>query len=67
MIEIGQDALGGWAWMLFGTDARMIQSGQQCAMVEHAIDRAVEAWAEARIRGEPDVPARPHITFPDGA
>jgi len=66
LIEIGQDALGAWAWMLFGEDGRLVQSNSGLARIEHAVEGGAEAWAEAKIRGEPGMPARPLFRFPDG-
>ncbi len=66
MIQVGQDALGGWAWMLHG-HAGLLASGHSLASVEAAIDAAGEAWAEAKIRGEVGIGERPRFTFPDGA
>lgn len=68
MILIGQDALGGWAWMLFsdGKERRLIECGQDYHNPEAAMDAANDAWAGAKIRGEPGCPTRPRFVFPDG-
>ncbi len=66
MIQIGQDALGAWAWMLFNAGGGLVQSGHSFRDLELALAAAIEAWAEARIRGEPGIPSSPRIRFPDG-
>lgn len=65
MIQIGQDALGGWAWMLFDGRGRLISSGDRLSTMERAVDDAGEAFVEAKIRGELNLLARPRFTFPD--
>jgi hypothetical protein len=65
VILIGQDALGGWAWMLLDLGNRMVASGHALPSLEAALDHGMEAWAEARIRGEA-VPERAKVHFPDG-
>lgn len=65
MIQVGQDAIGGWAWMLHG-DAGLLASGHSLVSVEVALEAAGEAWAEARIRGDAGIGDRPRFTFPDG-
>lgn len=62
---MGQDALGGWAWMLLAGN-RLVQSGDSLASLEAAVDAAGEAWAEAKIRGERGIGERPRFSFPDG-
>ena len=64
MIQVGQDALGGWAWMLHGSKG-LVQSGDNLRTMEAAVDAAGEAWAEAKIRGEPGIGDRPRFSFPD--
>ena len=65
LISIGQDALGGWAWMLFDEDGQMIESGTSASCVESAISQGCDAWAEAKIRGEA-IGTSPRFLFPDG-
>ena len=65
LIEIGQDALGAWAWMLRAGD-RMIESGSRLSSSDAAIEAAMDAWISARIRGEPGIPSSPLVIFPDG-
>ena len=65
MIQIGQDALGGWAWMLFA-GARMIECGQRLDSAEQAEEEAKAAFGRAKERGELDLPSSPLIDYPDG-
>lgn len=67
MIEIGQDALGRWAWMLFTASGWLIESGQMLDSAEAAVMASGQAFAEAKERGEPDLPTRPQFSFPDAA
>lgn len=54
MIELGQDALGDWAWMLFSRSGDLIASGSGCGIIEIAIMQATNAWIDAR-RADQDV------------
>jgi len=65
VIYVGQDALGGWAWMLMGRKG-LVQSGSGWSTAEKAMDDAADAWAEASIRGEPGIGKYPMFVFPDG-
>lgn len=67
MIQVGQDALGGWAWMLFARGKKSIDSGDNYRTVDAAMAAAADAWAEAKIRGQPGIGDCPRFTFPDGA
>lgn len=62
---IGQDALGGWAWMLIAVDTReLIESGHDLPSMNVAMIAAEIAWASARLRGDP-VRQIPTFIFPD--
>lgn len=66
MIKIGQDAFGLWAWMLFAMDGRLVASGDDYLTAEGALSFAMVSWLLAKERGEPGIPAHPHISFPEG-
>lgn len=66
MIEIGQDDLGEWAWMILDRKRQLLRSGQRLPTAQAAIDEAWCAWIELHNEpGAPPMPDRlPPITYP---
>lgn len=65
MIQVGQDGLGKWAWMMFDVRGRRVGSGDSFRTAAEAINSATNAFISAKERGELNLPARPDFSFPD--
>lgn len=67
MIEIGQDAMGGWAWIVLDGRGRMVASGDRLPDRFLAIEIATSVYRGMVTRGEAGLSRNIRISFPDDA